>query len=180
MHKFDNLVIKRFSFRFSTSLLYIAGGGGYSLVYSISVLTEITLLTCDFCIAVPTPPVKEEKEEKEEKRNGEEDSSGEENSEDEETHTENAAASDYQVPSSVGNSVDYFTLFTSDSARSKIANFFKRFITNWGRLNNTQHHSKVLLKLSFPMNGLTLGFCTWSQKLENFVSPKVSLWESKD
>ena len=43
---------------------------------------------------------------------------------------------------------------------------------------NKQRHSKVLLN-SFPMNGHTLGFCTWSQKLENFVSPKVSLWESK-
>ena len=34
---------------------------------------------------------------------------------------------------------------------------------------------------SFPMNGHTLGFCTWSQKLENFVSPKVSLsgWMSQ-
>ena len=39
-------------------------------------------------------------------------------------------------------------------------------------------NSKVLLN-SFPMNGHTLGFCTWSQKLEYFVSPKVSLWQSK-
>ena len=43
---------------------------------------------------------------------------------------------------------------------------------------NKQHHSKVLLN-SFPMNGHTLGFCTWNQKLENFVSHKVSFWESK-
>ena len=32
---------------------------------------------------------------------------------------------------------------------------------------------------SFPINGHTLGFCPWNQKLENFVSPKVSLRESK-
>ena len=37
---------------------------------------------------------------------------------------------------------------------------------------------KVLLD-SFPMNGHTLGFCTWSQKLENFVWRKVSPLESK-
>ena len=30
-----------------------------------------------------------------------------------------------------------------------------------------EHHSKVLLN-SFPMNGHTLGFCTWSPKLDNF------------
>ena len=39
-------------------------------------------------------------------------------------------------------------------------------------------NTNVLLN-SFPMNGHTLGFCTWSQKLENFVSAKISLWESK-
>ena len=43
---------------------------------------------------------------------------------------------------------------------------------------NKQHHSKVLLN-SFPMNGHTLELCPWNQKLENFVSPKVSLWQSK-
>ena len=29
------------------------------------------------------------------------------------------------------------------------------------------------------MNSHILGFCTWSQKLDNFVSHKVTLWESK-
>ena len=29
------------------------------------------------------------------------------------------------------------------------------------------------------MNGHTLGFCPQNQKLDNFVSPKVSLWELK-
>ena len=29
------------------------------------------------------------------------------------------------------------------------------------------------------MNGQTLGFFPWSQKLESFVSPKLSLWEQK-
>ena len=52
-------------------------------------------------------------------------------------------------------------------------------VPNWIKLKNKQHHSKVLLSNSFPTNGHTLGFCTWSQKLETFVSPKVSLWESK-
>ena len=66
--------------------------------------------------------------------------------------------------------------FTSDSAKSKIDKFSK--ITNWVKLKNKQHHSKVLLN-SFPMNGRTLGFCTWSQKLGDFVSPKVSFRESK-
>ena len=45
-------------------------------------------------------------------------------------------------------------------------------ITNWVELENKQYHSKVLLS-SFPLNGHNLGFCTWSQKLESFVSPKV-------
>ena len=36
-----------------------------------------------------------------------------------------------------------------------------------------QHHSKVLLN-SFPINGHTLAFCPYNQKLENFVSPKAS------
>ena len=62
--------------------------------------------------------------------------------------------------------------FTPESAKSKIDKFSK--IANWVKLKNKQHHSKVLLN-SFPMNGHTLGFCTWSQKLENFISPKVSL-----
>ena len=64
--------------------------------------------------------------------------------------------------------------FTLDNTKSKTDKFSK--ISNWGKLKNK--HSKVLLN-SFPMNGHTLGFCTWSQNLENFVSPKVSLSESK-
>ena len=27
----------------------------------------------------------------------------------------------------------------------------------------------------FPMNGHTLGFCPWNQKLENFVTPGLTL-----
>ena len=36
----------------------------------------------------------------------------------------------------------------------------------------TRDSDKVLLSC-FPMNGHTLGFCPYNQKLENFVSPKV-------
>ena len=43
--------------------------------------------------------------------------------------------------------------------------------------SNRKHHSKVLPN-SFPINGHTLEFSPWNQKLEIFVSPKVSLWES--
>ena len=43
-------------------------------------------------------------------------------------------------------------LIISDSAKSKSDKFFK--ITNWVRLKNKQHHSKVLLN-SFPTNGRT-------------------------
>ena len=46
------------------------------------------------------------------------------------------------------------------------------------KFKNKEHHSKVLFN-SFPMNGHILGFCPWNQKLENFVSPRVSLWKSK-
>ena len=67
--------------------------------------------------------------------------------------------------------------FTPDRAKSKIDKFCK--ITNWVKLTTKQHHSKVLLN-SFPMNGHTLGFCPQNQKLENFVSPKVSHWESNE
>ena len=50
-------------------------------------------------------------------------------------------------------------------------------ITNWVNLKNKQqHHSKVLLN-SFAMNGHTLA--SIESKVRNFVSPKVSLWESK-
>ena len=34
--------------------------------------------------------------------------------------------------------------FTPDSAKSKVDKFFK--MTNWGKLNNTAQHSKVLFK----------------------------------
>ena len=61
--------------------------------------------------------------------------------------------------------------FNPDSAKSKTDKFFK--IINW-----VKQHSEVLLD-SFPMNGHTLGFCSQNQKLANFVSPKVSLWESR-
>ena len=47
---------------------------------------------------------------------------------------------------------DYYISFTRDSARSKIDKFSK--ITNCVKLNNKQHHSKVLLN-SFLMNGFT-------------------------
>ena len=67
--------------------------------------------------------------------------------------------------------------FTSNSAKCKVDKFSK--IRNRVKLNNKQHHSKVLLN-SFPMNCHILVFCPkTNQKLENFVSPKVSLWESK-
>ena len=67
------------------------------------------------------------------------------------------------------------TLSPLEGVKSKLDNFSKS--TNWVKSlkkkpSKHQHHSKVLLN-SFPMNGHTLGFCTWSQKLENFVSPKV-------
>ena len=52
----------------------------------------------------------------------------------------------------------FFNPFTSDSAKFKI--------TNWVKLTkNKQHHCKVVFN-TIPM-------------LESFVSPKVSLWESK-
>ena len=60
---------------------------------------------------------------------------------------------------------------TPDSAESKLRNFPRI-------ASRIELKSKVLLN-SFPMNGHTLGFCPQNQKLENFVSPKVSLWESK-
>ena len=50
--------------------------------------------------------------------------------------------------------------FTPDSAKSKIR--------HWVKFKTKQHYSKVQLN-SFPINGLTLGFCPWNQKLENFV-----------
>ena len=45
---------------------------------------------------------------------------------------------------------------TPDGAKSKMFKFFK--ITNWVKLKNKQHNSKVLLN-SFPINGHTLAFC---------------------
>ena len=47
--------------------------------------------------------------------------------------------------------------FTPDSAKSKIDKFFSK-ITNWIKLENKLHRSKVLLN-SFLMNDHTLGFC---------------------
>ena len=58
-----------------------------------------------------------------------------------------------------------------DHAKSKINTFSK--LSNWGKLNNKQHRSKVLLN-SFPKNGHTSGFCPQNQKLETLVS----LWKS--
>ena len=49
-----------------------------------------------------------------------------------------------------------FKPFTFDSGKSKIDQFSK--ITNWVKLKNKQHHSKVMCD-SFPVNGNTLGFC---------------------
>ena len=49
-----------------------------------------------------------------------------------------------------------FNVVTPDNSKSKTDEFYK--ITNWLKLKNRQHHSKVLLN-SFPMNGHTLGFC---------------------
>ena len=66
--------------------------------------------------------------------------------------------------------------FSPDSAKSNIGKFSK--ITNWVKLKYKQLYSKVLLN-SFPMNGHILGLCPQNQKLENFVSTEVSLWESK-
>ena len=63
--------------------------------------------------------------------------------------------------------------FTLGSAKSKIDK-----IKKWVKLNNKQNHSQVLLN-GFPMNDHTLGFCSQNQKLGNFVSPTISLWESK-
>ena len=76
----------------------------------------------------------------------------------------------------VAHFVVFFNPFTPDSAMSKIDQFSK--ITNWVKLKTKQHHSKVLPN-SFQTNGHALGFCSWNQKLENFVSSKVSLWESQ-
>ena len=74
----------------------------------------------------------------------------------------------------LGHSKDrrkFLNPFTPNTAKSKV--------DNWLKLKNKQHRSKVLLN-SFPMNGRTLGFfCPQNKKLENFVSPEVSLWESK-
>ena len=67
-------------------------------------------------------------------------------------------------------------IIAPDSVKSKTDNISK--ITNWVKMKNKQLHSKVLLN-SFPTNGHTLEFCTWIQKLETFVSLKVSPWESE-
>ena len=64
-----------------------------------------------------------------------------------------------------------FIPFTPDSAKSKIDKLEE--------IESNQHHSKVRLN-SFPTKGHTVGFCPWNKKLENYVSPNVSLGESKD
>ena len=46
--------------------------------------------------------------------------------------------------------------FPPDKAKFKIDKVSK--ITNWVKLKNKQHHSKVLLN-RFLINGHTLGFC---------------------
>ena len=66
--------------------------------------------------------------------------------------------------------------FTSHSAKSKIDKFSK--ITNWVKIN-CKTNSTTVLRNSFPMNGRTWGLCPQNQKLENYRSPKDSLWESK-
>ena len=50
---------------------------------------------------------------------------------------------------------------------------FLQKLTNFPKLLTTVKYC------STAINGHTLEFCTWIQKLENFVSAKVSLWESK-
>ena len=74
--------------------------------------------------------------------------------------------------------VERFNAFTPEGAKAKIDKFFK--ITKSAKLNKTTAvlFSKVLLS-SFPINGHTLGFRIRCQKLGNFVSPKVSLRDSK-
>ena len=78
-------------------------------------------------------------------------------------------------PAKVGCVLDHlfnhFTPFTPGSAKSTIDKCSK--ITNWVKLKN-KHQSKVLLN-SFPMNGVTLGFCTWNQKFDNSISLKITL-----
>ena len=56
--------------------------------------------------------------------------------------------------------------FTPDSAKSKTDKFSN--ITNWVKVKDKQHQSKVQLN-SFPMNGHTLGFCLYNQKFQDFV-----------
>ena len=68
--------------------------------------------------------------------------------------------------------------FTPDRANSKIDKFCQNYKLGKIKKKNRQHHSKVLLN-NFPINGHTLGFCLYKQNVETFVSPKVSLCESK-
>ena len=70
----------------------------------------------------------------------------------------------------------YINPFSSDDAKSKIVKFSK--ITSWAKSKNKQHSIKALFN-GFPMNGHNLAFSPYKQKLENFASPKVSLWELK-
>ena len=52
--------------------------------------------------------------------------------------------------------VEAFSVNSFTPAKSKTDKFYK--ITNWVKLKNKQHHSKVLHN-SFPMIGHTSGFC---------------------
>ena len=71
------------------------------------------------------------------------------------------------LPLEVINITDHLTLSFLTVPSPKLINVSK--ITNWINLKTQQFQSKVLLN-SFPMNGHTLGFCPWNQKLQNFVS----------
>ena len=64
--------------------------------------------------------------------------------------------------------------FIPDRAKSKIDKFSENYKLN--KLKNKQHHSKVMLN-SFLKNGYTAHKI---KTLETFVSPEVSLCESKD
>ena len=68
--------------------------------------------------------------------------------------------------------INYVYPFTLDSAKSKIDKLAK--ITNWLKKQTAPQLSIT------TRNGHTLGFRPKNQKLESFVSPKVSLWEGRN
>ena len=80
------------------------------------------------------------------------------------TLDQSAFSLQFDLPSTLIGSL---TIFTSDRAESKIDKFSK--ITNWVKLKNKQHHSKLQLNSLMPMNGHTLGFYPLNQKLENVL-----------